>query len=276
MSESLFKFSLLICTYAKDNPVHLAQCLDSVLSQTVLPDELIIVKDGPLLQPLETVINSLSYPNTLTILALPKNVSLGLARAEGVKTAMHKWIALMDSDDICLPTRFEKQLDLIKTTPNLSIIGCQIIEFDDIPGNPISTRSVPPTHDKILARAKYRNPFNAMTTIFNRDLALKVGNFRHFPGFEDYDLWMRIIANEKDSVCTNHPEALVHARIGNGMYARRKGISYIKSEWHMQKQLKRLGITNNYEFARNILARIPIRLLPGRLLAVIYKAFARS
>jgi hypothetical protein len=59
------------------------------------------------------------------------------------------------------------------------------------------------------------------------------------------------------------------------MYARRKGYKYIKSEWRMQKQLLKIGIINKFFFIRNIFLRIPVRLLPARLIEWVYRNFAR-
>jgi len=267
-------FSALLCTYAKDNPLHLRQSLQSISSQTVLPNELVIVKDGPLPESLESVISGFQFPNKLTTLALPKNIALGQARAKGLKVAKHPWVALMDSDDICLANRFEEQLSLISASPMLDIVGGQILEFDDIPGKALAMRKVPPTHNEIVARGKKSNPFNAMTVMFKKDLALSAGNFRHFPGFEDYDLWMRMVA--LGAKCANSMAVLVHARIGNGMYARRKGFAYMRSEWRMQRNLRQLGLITTGERMRNVLTRIPIRLLPDKGLAFVYNKFARG
>lgn len=267
-------FSLLLCTYAKDSPGQLCQCLESIYAQSVQPDELIIVKDGPLTGPLERVLSDISFPqDKIVTVALANNSSLGIARAAGLKAAKYDWVALMDSDDICVPTRFEKQLSLIHMDSSLSIVGGQIAEFDDLPERTTQYRHVPTSHNDILAYAKKRNPFNAMTVMFKRRLALEAGNFRYFPGFEDYDLWVRMIKH--GARCANHPDVLVHARIGNGLYARRKGMWYIRSELRMQKQLKKLELISSLEFLRNLLIRIPIRLFPTRALEFVYKQFAR-
>ena len=113
-----------------------------------------------------------------------------------------------------------------------------------------------------------------MTVMVNRKQALEAGNFRYFPWFEDYDLWSRMIKN--GVVCGNHPDVLVNVRVGGGMYDRRRGSSYIRSEWRMQRQLKSLGIINILEFVRNCALRIPVRLLPGRALAKVYGKLARK
>lgn len=270
----LNQFSLLMSVYAKENPDFLSRCLDSILAQSVLPDELVIVKDGSLTGELDAVLAGLQFPGELQIIALPENVTQGPARAEGVKVAKHEWIAIMDSDDICLADRFEKQLQMIRDNPELGLIGGQIAEFLDDPEHIVATRTVPVSNEDIVAYAKKRNPFSQMTVMFRRELVLAAGNYRYFPWFEDYDLWARMIKN--GTVCANHPGILVYARAGGGMVGRRRGRSYIKSEWRMQKQLKSLGFIGFFGFWRNAALRIPVRLLPEKMLAAVYKRFARG
>ncbi|MCL2047493.1 MAG: glycosyltransferase [Defluviitaleaceae bacterium] len=266
------KFSVLLCTYAKENPLYLKQALDSLLNQTLLPHEIVIVKDGALTAELESVLADFDFPRT-TVLALPKHGTLGLARAAGVNAAACEWVALMDSDDICEPDRFERQMAII-ASDSPDIVGGQIAEFDQSPEESLHMRAVPVKHADIVARAKRHNPFNAMSVMFRRDLALSAGNFRYFPDFEDYDLWTRMIKN--GAKCANSADILVRARIGGGMYARRRGIRYVRSEWRMQKQLLKIGIVGRLGFVRNVLLRIPIRLLPAKALEIIYKKFTRK
>ena len=267
------KFSLVISVYEKENPAFFSQCLESILAQTIMPDELIIVKDGPLTVELENVLQNLQFPGETRIITLPENVTQGPARAEGVKAAKHGWVAIMDSDDICRPDRFGKQIKMIEDNPELGLIGGQIAEFMESADKTIATRSVPLSHSEIVKFAKKRNPFNQMTVMFKREAALDAGNYRYFPWFEDYDLWARMIKN--GAVCANHPDVLVDARVGGGMYGRRRGKKYIRSEWRMQKQLKEAGLINTLEFARNAALRIPARLLPSKALAAMYNRFAR-
>jgi len=276
----MIKFSLLMCIYEKENPLHLKMCLDSINSQRILPDEIVIVKDGPLTSELEAVLSNHQFPESLQvtgrlkIVALPENVTSGPARAASVEAASHEWVAVMDSDDLCKPDRFEKQLQMISENPELGLIGGQIAEFIDDPEVTSATRVVPIKHDEIVHFAKFRSPFSQMTVMFKRADALSAGNYRYFLWFEDYDLWTRMINN--GTICANHPDVLVDARIGSGMYGRRRGVRYISSEWRMQKQLKDLGFINIFEFMRNVILRIPVRLLPGRCLEHLYRGFTRS
>ena len=268
------KFSLLLCTYAKDNPDYLRECLDSLVSQTCLPSEIIIVRDGPLTPELDSTISSTVFPFDVQAIQLPAHQTLGLARATGVVAAKHNIIALMDSDDIALPYRFELQLAEFAKNPNIQILGGQIAEFNDTPDHAHTMRLTPLAHPDIARRAIKANPFNAMTVMFNKQSALDAGNFRYFPGFEDYDLWVRMIKN--GAFCQNCPETLVLARTGSGMYGRRRGFGYMKQEWRMQRVLHSLGMTNRGQFLLNTFKRIPVRLFPNTVLESIYTKFLRS
>ena len=268
------EFSLLLCTYKNDNPLHLKECLDSIIAGTVHPSEIIIIKDGPLTTELDEVLSNTVFPFETNIISLPINQTLGIARATGVNVAKYNWIALMDSDDIMVPGRFEKQLTDIAKNSNIDIIGGQIAEFNNSPNQTHAMRKAPLNHAEILNLSKKRNPFNAMTVMFKKDLALKSGNFRYFPGFEDYDLWTRMISG--GAICHNCEDVLVYARTGIGMYSRRRGLGYIKYEWRMQLQLRRLGLTTRIQFIKNSLMRIPIRIFPVKALEKIYLKILRS
>ena len=268
------EFSLLLCTYKGDIPKHLKECLGSILASTVHPSELIIVKDGPLTTELEEVIADTTFPFETSIISLPKSQTQGIARQKGVAIAKHDWIALMDSDDVMASDRFEKQLAEIAKNPKIDIIGGQIKEFNYMPSKPHAIRKTPHNHLEILAWLKKRNPFNAMTVMFKKELALESGNFRYFPGFEDYDIWVRMI--KKGAVCQNCDDILVYVRTGYGMFSRRRGLSYIKHEWRMQRLLRNMDIITNAQFIKNLLVRIPVRLLPQKALEGIYMKFLRN
>jgi len=269
-----------MCIYEKENPKHLKQCLDSLGEATILPNEIVIVKDGPLTDELEDVLSSYSLLDEsqnyidINLVALPENVTLGPARAAGVEAAKNEWIAIMDTDDVCRKDRFAKQIKMIEQNPELGLIGGQITEFTDTPKQTITIRNVPTNYAEILKFVKIRNPFNHMTVMFKKQAVIEAGNYRFFPWFEDYDLWTRMIKN--GIMCANLPDILVDARIDNKTFGRRRGMSYIRAEWNMQKQLRKLKLVSTAEFVRNVAIRQPIRMLPSGLLASIYRIFARK
>ena len=268
------EFTLLLCTYKNDNPQHLKECLDSIIEGTIHPSELVIVKDGPLTTELDKVMSAVNFPFETKVVFLSSNQTLGIARSVGLMTAKHNWVAIMDSDDICFPKRFEIQIRYLSENPHVDILGGAIVEFDEFKENVVSERKVPVTHEEIANRMKIRNPFNSVTVMLRKDTAVAAGNFRKFHGFEDYDLWSRMLAN--GAKCANFEEPLVYVRVGNGMYGRRRGLNYVVSEWRMQKQLYSLGITRFIELVRNLVLRIPIRVLPENILKHLYLKLARQ
>jgi len=120
------KFSVLLSIYYKEKPEYFRECMESIYSQTVLPDEIVLVEDGRLTDELYEAISDyecrLSEISFVTV-KLEKNSGLGLALAEGIKHCSNELVARMDTDDICVPDRFERQLNAFSENPGLDIIG---------------------------------------------------------------------------------------------------------------------------------------------------------
>ena len=96
------KFSVLMSIYIKENAEYFDQCMKSIFTQTVLPGEIVIVKDGAITQELEVVVEKYQnrYRDLIKIVPLPKNRGLGPALAEGILHCSYELIARMDTDDI--------------------------------------------------------------------------------------------------------------------------------------------------------------------------------
>ena len=139
------KFSVLMSLYIKEKPEYFIQCMDSILNQTIKPDQIVIVKDGPLTENLENVLKQymVDSPTLYTIVPLEKNVGLGLALAEGIKHCRNNLVARMDTDDIAAKNRFEIQLKEFEDDPQLDICGSNILEFEENIKNIVSKRVVP-------------------------------------------------------------------------------------------------------------------------------------
>ena len=113
-------FSVLLSLYYKENPIFLRQSLDSVFSQTLPPDEVVLVEDGPLTEALYAVVEEYKRKySTLKVVPLSENVGLGRALNEGLKHCSFDLVARMDTDDIAMPDRFEKQISYMTAHPCL-------------------------------------------------------------------------------------------------------------------------------------------------------------
>ena len=263
------KFSVLMSVYFKEDPKCLKEALKSILNQTVMPSEIVCIKDGQLGAKLDKVLEEFvkSYENMFKFVEFKKNQGLGTALREGVKNCTYDVIARMDTDDIAISTRFEKELKAM-TELNLDIVGSNIAEFDGSIDNIISKRIVPEIDNSIKNYAKKRNPFNHMTVMYKKEAVLKVGNYQDFLWFEDYNLWIRMIMS--GAKMHNIQECLVYARTGANMFERRGGIKYIRQEYKAHQKMLEYKFISHKEFLRNIILRSSVRLLPNRLRGLIY------
>lgn len=268
------QFSVLMSVYENEEPLFLSQSIDSVLAQSVLPSEIIIVKDGLLNLELEIVLNEFTErnPHLFKIIGYKVNKGLGYALNFGLRHCKYEIIARMDADDICIPSRFQIQLDFLNSNPNIALVGSSVLEFNDIPGDTSRIRKVPLDNRNINKNKFYRNPFNHMTVMFRKECITTAGSYIDMPGFEDYYLWLRVLDIFE---CHNIEEPLVHARTGNGLISRRTGYSYAVREIKFQKHLRNIKMIGTFVFLRNIFLRFIPRLFPPFLMKIIYSKFLR-
>ena len=268
------KFSVLISIYPKESPKFFSQSLDSLVAQTVPADEVVIVKDGSVSSELESVLDQYATKLPLKVVGYEQNRGLGYALAFGLRQCRYDWVARMDSDDIAVENRFEKQTAFLSQHSDIDLLGCATMEFSDTISDSRQGRILPCRHEEIVSFLKKRNAFNHMTVFFRKQTALNAGNYREMPGFEDYDLWVRMVVNGARTA--NLPEPLVYARTGNDMIGRRIGWQYAKNEFRFYKKIHELKFLTFKEFIKIIFIRIPLRLLPKKILELIYKKVLRK
>jgi len=271
------KFSLLMSLYFKESPSYLNQALSSVwVDQTVRPSEIILVLDGPITKDLTNIIDiwKVKLQESLKIVELKENVGLGNALNQGLKKCSNNWVFRMDTDDICMPDRFEKQLTFIESNPDVVVFGGQVLEFKNEPNDFQVLKSVPTTNEEIRLFSQKRCPFNHMTVAYKKSIILELGGYQHHLFMEDYNLWLRVIgAGYK---VANLADVVLYARVGNGMHARRKGLEYIKSEKQLLNLKKDLKLQNPLYANMLFLIRSMFRLMPSALLGKIYNTFLRK
>lgn len=270
-------FSILLSLYFKETPIALNQCLHSVWQdQTIKPSEIILVLDGLIGDELCSVVDfwKLNIGDVLKVIPLSENVGLGNALNVGLKKCSNDWVFRMDTDDICKPDRFEKQLAFIESNPDVILFGGQVLEFENEPNDFQVLKSVPTTNDEIRFFSQKRCPFNHMTVAYKKNIILELGGYQHHLFMEDYNLWLRVIgAGYK---VANLEDVVLYARVGNGMYARRKGLEYIKSEKQLLNLKKDLKLQSPLYANMLFLIRSIFRLMPSALLGKIYNTFLRK
>lgn len=269
-------YSVLISVYYKESPEFLRQAIDSMLAQTVAPDEVVLVCDGPMTPGLDQVILSFQEQcgDRLQVLRLQTNMGLGNALNRGIRMCRNEWIARMDSDDISLPDRMEKQLAYISSHPEVSVLGGQIVEFEKDPGCPVDMRSVPLQMPQIRETLRFKNPLNHVTIFYRKSAVLAAGNYEDYPGFEDYQLWARMLAQGYQMA--NLKDCLCQVRIGSEMYRRRGGWSFFKNTYRMQRFLLGQKLITVVQFLRNLLIRFAAAALPNRLRGAMFRKVMRK
>lgn len=218
-------FSVLMSLYFKENPEHLRLSLESVFNQSVTPEEVILVEDGPLTDELYSVLDQLTRTHSeLKRIRLEKNGGLGKALNEGLKHCSFELVARMDTDDICKPNRFERQVEFMQDHPQISVCSSWIDEFENTTDNIIAVKKVPESQEQIADYIKSRNPLNHPAVMFRKTEVLKAGGYRHFYLFEDWYLWARMFVN--GAQFANIPESLLFFRTSKEMFKRRGGFKY--------------------------------------------------
>lgn len=263
-------FSVLLSLYSKESPEFLRQSLDSVFNQTLPPDEVVLVEDGPLTDELYAVL--VKYPQ-LKIIKLEENGGLGKALNEGLKHCSFELVARMDTDDICFPDRFEKQIKFMEENPEYDLVSSWIAEFENDVNCIVSIRKVPETPGEIYEYCKKRCPVNHPAVVFRKSAVQKVGGYltEYFP--EDYFLWIRMLMN--GAKFYNFQEPLLYFRKSSETIKKRGGWKYAIGEVHIQKMIYNLGFISYFNFLKNSCIRFCVRILPLKLRMLVYNKMLR-
>lgn len=271
------KYSVLMAVYYKEKPEYLRLAIDSMLAQTMEPDEFLLVCDGPLSPELDAVIADYSarFPELFCILRLAENQGLGAALNAGLRQCRNELIARMDSDDLAVPERMEWQLEEMKKHPEVSVLGGQIGEFWEDPERIVSYRTVPVEEPKIREFLKYRSPMNHTTVLLRRSHILQIGNYQPLSGFEDYTLWIRLIAGGYH--LRNMEAMCCRVRADRGMYARRGGVRYFCNALKMEQLLLKKRLISPWQFRKNVFVRfVGTILVPPGLRRSLFLHFLRT
>lgn len=258
--------TVIIAIYQANDIGEFRIALESVVGQTRLPQELLIVADGPIPDELEEEVSNFQLevsrkelPIEVSFLQLEDHGGLGMAMQKAVDAVKGDYIARMDADDICLPDRFEKQMKCFEENPELSVVGGQIAEFDGNVTNITGRRVVPLEHEDIVNYMKSRNGMNHVTTIIKKKDLIAAGNYQPFEWFEDYSLWVRMI--QHGCRFKNIADDVVYVRAGKAQADRRGGWAYFRKEVSLFKCFLNQGFISRWRFIRNLFQRGVVRVL---------------
>ena len=223
------KYSVLMSVYAKEKEEYLRQSIDSMLNQTVKPEQFVLVEDGSLGDDLRDCIGEYValYSQMFTVVPLVENVGLGRALDIGLEHCRNELVVRMDSDDISLPNRCEKEINEFLKDRDLTICGSNIDEFYDDPKVIQTSRIVPSEPEEIAKRIGRITPFNHPSVMYKKSAVVRCGGYGTLRRKQDRDLFSRMI--NMGCKARNINESLVLFRSNEDNYKRRKSWTYCKT-----------------------------------------------
>jgi glycosyltransferase involved in cell wall biosynthesis len=203
---------------------YLREALDSILKQTRPADEIIVLDDGSTDGSGEI---ARSYGERIRYMA-QANQGIGGARNAGIAAAKGDLVAILDSDDVWLETKLERQCEVLSQCPELDFIFCRMLQFF----TPEADQPHPPAFNREVMAACLASGLLARKEIFVKTGAyetnLRVGEFVSWVG-RAQELGLRY-----DIV----PEVLLHRRVhaGNSVRDKASKIDYVRL---LKRQLDR-------------------------------------
>ena len=268
--------SVLMSVYKSEKPQYLDRALKSVWDdQTLKPNEIILIEDGPLGEELRKVIDNWKERLSDCLILLANETNMGLTKSlnKGLKYVKSKYIARMDSDDISDPLRFERQVLFLESHPKIDVIGGALQEFND--ENPkLNVRHYPLTPEACRKYIVKASPL-AHPTVMMRKRIFDNGityNERYRTS-QDIALWFEILS--KGYKIANIPEVTIYFRRDDGVFKRRnrsKAINEFKIYMNGIKSLYGIYCTA-YIYP---IARLVFRMMPTSFVKWIYGSSIRK
>lgn len=224
--EQTPRVSVLVPVY-NTKEEYFREAIESILNQTYKDFELIILDDGSTTN-IEGIVKSYK-DNRIHFYKNQRNLGISLTTNKLIDLAKGEFIALMDSDDISVSTRLQKEVEYLDKNPTVSIVSCAYLEF------PINKRSKPPQ------KARYIDLmcFNFMSNpgCMMRLADINRYNLRYdpkFPPCQDYEFWSKAIRYLK---IENIQEILLKHRIHQNNFLQTHSKIEIENNYIIRKRM---------------------------------------
>lgn len=210
------KVSVVMSVYNTEKFVEAA--LKSILKQTMVDFEVVLIDDGSADKSMELV-KQFGDPRVRII--HQTNHGLVYSFNKGIRLARADFIARMDADDICLPSRFEKELAWLQADKRRGLVGAFFAYIDEETSKSTDVvMTCPPKHLDVARMCYIVNPFGHGSIMMRKEAVEELGGYRsEYEPSEDYDLWRRMVNSWQVGQI---PEVLYLWRFHPGSISRRK------------------------------------------------------
>lgn len=248
------KVAVLLPVYRKDKVDYLCKAVESVVSQTYRHIHVYIGVDGPVGNGIRTYLNQAGQNGQISIVWFEENRGLAHVLNDLLTVCLGdgcELIARMDADDISLPDRFEKQVAYLEAHSEVDVVGGAIEEIDGegwLRGKKVT---YPLNHGECRLFFRYRDPLAHPAVMFRKSYFEKVssGYRNEYRKNQDTMLWFDGFMN--GCIFANLPDTVLHFRVNDDFYNRRKG-------WKRAKQMLRDRLKMNralhYDQSANLFA----------------------
>ena len=267
------KYSFLMSVYKKEDPQALSTSIDSMLAQTLAPDQIVVVKDEPLTDSVEKVLAQYSseHNEIFTIVGYEDNQGLAYALNFGMQACRNELIARMDSDDFSVASRCEKQVAAFDNDPELALVGTNMQFFDgDVKNVSSDIREYPATNEDIIKALRRYSPFAHPSVMFKKSEVLSCGGYDEtLRRRQDIDLFSRLIVHNRKKAA-NIQEPLLLFRRDESYYKRNKNVESCNNRIAVQKKIYKRGDCRlvDYLYVWSIMTFS--KIVPDKLYSVIY------
>jgi len=204
MKAGKIQLSVLMSVY-NETLKEITEAIESVLNQTFSDFEFLIVDDNPSRLDHKALLSEYrSKDSRIIIIENQKNIGLAMSINMAATKACSDIFVRMDADDICLPTRFEEQYQLLRGNSYDLVCG-RFTEIDETSLN-IGINDVKPEYkssEEISNTLPYKSVIHHPTVMMTRAIFEKVNGYRDFPCAQDYDLWLRMLDAKATFAMTN-------------------------------------------------------------------------
>ncbi len=268
-----YKFSVVLPVYKKVSIDEFKNSFNSIISQNLLPNELLIVIDGPIKEDVNNFIfKKKKKYKFIKILRFSNNNGLGYVLNIAIKKCKYDYIARCDADDISVKNRFQLQMNFLKKNKNIDVLGSNVYEMKN--NKIISKKIMNKFHESIVRKIYFRNPINHSSVFFKKKTIIKSGNYEDVRFYEDYFLWFKIFKN--NGVFHNLDSFLVKMKIDDKFFKRRSGLEYLKFYLFFLKKLAKNNYINIFQVFFLFSIRLFLILMPLFLIKKLYRNFLRD
>lgn len=270
------QISVLMSVYKSEKPIYIDRALRSVWDdQTVKPEEIILIQDGPLGKELIEVINLWKAKLGERLVTLQNETNLGLTKSlnKGLVHVKGELIARMDSDDISHPMRFERQIKFLEKHPEIDIVGGALQEFN-AENECLGIRHYPQTPKEVENYIYKASPLAHPTVMMRRrifDEGLKYDE--RYRTSQDIALWYDVLcAGYKIG---NVSEVTIYFRRDGDVFKRRSREKAFNEFSIYMNGIRRFYRLLSWKYVYPV-ARLIFRLMPVAVVKWIYGSKMRK